>query len=82
MFETKEQIDVPLKDVFSWYFEDSKVKPDEPIYIDASDENRHYTLNSARKTIRQLVAGFRRLGLQKGDVVCIHSFNDVGRLGC
>lgn len=27
--------------------------------------------------IRKLVAGFHAAGLQKGDVVCIHSFNDL-----
>ncbi len=35
------------------------------------------SLNQSRTIIRQLVAGFHNAGLQKGDCVCLHSFNDI-----
>jgi long-subunit acyl-CoA synthetase (AMP-forming) len=47
------------------------------VLIDAADTTRSLSSNQARKTIRQLVAGFRAAGLKKGDCVCIHSFNDI-----
>ena len=47
------------------------------MYIDAADTERTISSNQARKVIRQLVAGFHAAGLQKGDCVCLHSFNDV-----
>ena len=77
VFPAKEHIDIPTKDLLSWYFDEPRCSPDKPIYIDASDTKRHYTHQSAKTTIRQLCAGFRAAGLQKGDTVCVHSFNDV-----
>jgi hypothetical protein len=47
------------------------------VFIDTSDPRRSISCKEARRTIRQLVAGFRATGLRKGDCVSIHSFNDV-----
>lgn len=47
------------------------------IYIDASNPARSISARQARSIIRRLVAGFRAAGLDKGDTVCLHSFNDV-----
>lgn len=77
MFEAKEQVNVPTQDLLSWYFDKPACDPDKPIYIDALDPSNNYTLNSAKSTIRKLAAGFRKHGLQKGDVVSIHSFNNI-----
>ena len=80
VFKQDEKLNLPGKDIISWYFEDPKVPDDKQIYIDAQDPKRYYTFAQARSTIRKLVAGFRKAGLQKGDTVCLHSFNDVGQL--
>lgn len=77
VFEAKEHIKIPTKDIISWYFDDPQCDPDKPIYIDALDPSRHYTHRQARSLVRKLVAGFRAQGLETGDVVCIHSFNNV-----
>jgi 4-coumarate--CoA ligase len=45
------------------------------IYIDALDPKNSISARQARTVIRQLAAGFRALGLQPGETVCIHSFN-------
>jgi non-ribosomal peptide synthetase component E (peptide arylation enzyme) len=45
--------------------------------VDAVDENRFFTYDSAKTTIQQLAAGLRAVGVKKGDCVLIHSFNDV-----
>lgn len=77
VFEAKEQVEIPTKDILSWYFDEPKCDPDKPIYIDALEPSRHYTHRQAKNDIRKLAAGFRAQGLRKGDVVCIHSFNNV-----
>lgn len=77
VFKAKEHVEIPTKDIISWYFDEPRCDPDTPIYIDALDPTHHYTHRQARSTVRKLVAGFKAHGLRKGDVVCIHSFNNV-----
>jgi acyl-CoA synthetase (AMP-forming)/AMP-acid ligase II len=38
---------------------------------------RSLSLNQARTAIRKVVAGLQHAGLQRGDCVCVHSFNDI-----
>lgn len=45
--------------------------------IDALKPSNNISARKAQKAIRQLVAGFRAIGVQKGDAVCIHSVNNV-----
>lgn len=47
------------------------------VLIDASDPSRFVTVSSARKIVRQLIAGLKAEGFRSGDCVCVHSFNDV-----
>jgi 4-coumarate--CoA ligase len=47
------------------------------IYIDAANPSQSISATQAYQYIRQLVAGFHAAGLKQGDVVCIHSFNNV-----
>ncbi|CAG7939539.1 unnamed protein product [Penicillium olsonii] len=47
------------------------------IYIDVHNPTRSISCNQARKLIRQIIAGLRAAGLQQGDCVLIHSFNDI-----
>lgn len=77
VFKQSDELKVPAKDITSWYFDNPKVDDDKPVYIDVQNPKRHYTFGQARSTIRKLVAGFRKAGLKKGDVVCLHSFNDI-----
>lgn len=77
VFKRDEKLNVPGKDLISWYFDNPKVDDDKPVYIDAQNPNRSYTFGQARSTVKKLAAGFRKAGLKKGDVVCLHSFNDV-----
>ena len=50
------------------------------IYIDAVNPTRTISSRQGRVLVRKLVAGLRAAGLQKGDCVCVHSFNDVSSL--
>jgi non-ribosomal peptide synthetase component E (peptide arylation enzyme) len=79
VFLATEHIDIPNQDLISWYFDSPRCDPDKPIYIDALEPSRYYTHQQAKTTIQQLCAGFRAAGLQKGDTVCVHSFNDVSK---
>ncbi|KAK3110826.1 hypothetical protein LTR53_014491 [Teratosphaeriaceae sp. CCFEE 6253] len=75
-FLATEHYPIPTKDLLSWTFDDYRHSWDEPIYIDALDPERtSVSARQAKKLIRQLVAGFRAIGLQQGDCVCVHSFN-------
>lgn len=63
--------------MLSWYFDSPLFDQDQPVYIDALDTQRYWTANQCRRAIRQLAAGFRRLGLKNGDCVCIFAFNSL-----
>lgn len=75
---TYSTLDLKLIHFPSRYFDDTSIPTDKPVYIDAVNPKRFYTHGQAKHTIRKLAAGFRKAGLKKGDVVCIHSFSDVG----
>ena len=45
--------------------------------IDPSNPSTYYSHSSAKKLIRQLIAGLHAAGLKRGDTVCIHSFNSI-----
>ena len=65
------------KDVVSFTFDDPEYDRDRPVLIDPSEPSRYYTYNTARKTVRQLIAGLHAAGLKRDDTVCIHSFNSL-----
>ncbi|KAJ5807954.1 AMP-dependent synthetase/ligase [Penicillium riverlandense] len=77
IFEPAERILLPNKDLLSFIFDDPPYDQDAPIYIDAHQPQRSISCNQARSLIRKLVAGLRAAGLQRGDCVLIHSFNDI-----
>lgn len=76
-FLATKHVEIPTKDILTWLIDDSRCDPEQPIYIDAAHPSRSYNLRQARTAIRKLCAGFKAVGLQKGDVVCLVSFNDV-----
>ena len=76
-FLAQEHLDIPTKDILSWYFDDPKLDQDEPIYIDATNPSRFYSHRQAKQAIRKIAAGFKAIGLKSGDTVCMHSFNDA-----
>lgn len=47
------------------------------IYVDCANPERSISAKQAFSLIRKLVAGFRAAGLQKGDCVCLHAFNNL-----
>ncbi|KAJ5787876.1 AMP-dependent synthetase/ligase [Penicillium paradoxum] len=77
IFEPAERIVLPTKDLVSYIFDDPPYDQDQPIYVDVHNPPRSISCNQARKLIRQLIAGLRASGLQQGDCVLIHSFNDI-----
>ena len=76
-FLAQVHVDIPNKDILSWMFDNPQYDIDKPIYIDAANPNRSISCRQAKNMVRRLAAGFRKAGLQKGDCVCIHSFNDI-----
>jgi long-subunit acyl-CoA synthetase (AMP-forming) len=45
--------------------------------IDPTNPSIYYSHSSAKKLVRQLIAGLHAAGLKRGDAVCIHSFNSI-----
>ncbi|TVY87821.1 Acyl-CoA ligase [Lachnellula willkommii] len=64
-------------DIVSWTFSNLDPNSEEPAYIDANDPTRYLSSNGVRTLVRKLVAGFTAQGLEKGDSVCVLSFNDI-----
>ena len=58
-----------------WYVADLR-----QVLIDANDPSRFITARGARSTVRKLIAGLRSEGFERGDCLCLHSFNDVRNL--
>ncbi|GKZ23751.1 hypothetical protein AbraIFM66951_000595 [Aspergillus brasiliensis] len=76
-FRGEGSIDIPVQDIISWIFDQARYDVDKPVYIDASDPSRSISWRQARTLVRQLAAGLRAAGLENGDCVCLHSFNDI-----
>lgn len=74
-FLAQEHFPLSNEDILTWTFDHVKYDRDEPIYIDALKPERSISARQANKLVRQLAAGFKALGLKKGDCVSIHSFN-------
>lgn len=82
-FLAQSHLPIPTQDLLSWMLDKPQYDVDMPIYVDAANPERSISHRQARVMVRRLAAGFKKAGLKKGDVVCIHSFNDVrgGRRG-
>lgn len=76
-FLATEHVEIPTQDILSWTFDDLNYDWDEPIYIDGNNPTNSISARQARSLIRKLVAGFRAIGIRKGDCVCMNSFNDI-----
>lgn len=78
-FLAKEHYPIPTTDILSWTFDKNLAyDQDDAIYIDAlNPTSNSISARQARTLVRKLVAGFRAIGLEKGDCVCLHSFNDI-----
>ncbi|KAB8349815.1 hypothetical protein FH972_023828 [Carpinus fangiana] len=76
-FLSTETHPIPEQDIISWYFDAPRFDQSKPIYVDALDPSRAYTAADCKTLIRKLCAGFVASGLQSGDCVCLHSFNDI-----
>lgn len=64
------------KDITSWLFcHNAEIKDsNDPVLIDAEQPSRSYIHNSAKSTVRKLIAGLRARGARKGQCVCVQSF--------
>ena len=76
-FLAKEHHPIPTTDILSWSFDSISYNEDEPIYVDGLNPQNSISARQARSIIRKLIAGLQAIGLQKGDCVCINSFNDI-----
>lgn len=69
---------LPTTDLLSYIFAKPSYPSTRPIFIDPLQPDTHFlTYASSRHLVRLLIAGFKAQGLQRGDVVCVHSFNTI-----
>jgi acyl-CoA synthetase (AMP-forming)/AMP-acid ligase II len=76
-FLAQEHFPIPTKDISSWTFDEVRHDWDEPIYIDGNNPKNSISTHQALKLTRKLAAGFKAIGAQRGDCICINSFNDI-----
>lgn len=69
--------DLARMDLVSWTFGNFDYDQDKQIYTDPDNPQRSLSASEARVMVRKLIAGFKAKGLQPGDCVCVHAFNDV-----
>ena len=67
-------------DLLSWVLSNKSYDQHQIIYIDPDHPKRSITAAEVQLAIKKLIAGFKALGLKKGDCVCVHAFNDVSTL--
>ncbi|EMC99102.1 hypothetical protein BAUCODRAFT_154775 [Baudoinia panamericana UAMH 10762] len=69
---------IPTTDLLTWSWNNRHAyNQDRPIYVDCTNPDRRISAAEAWSLIRKLVAGFQHAGLQPGDCVCIHAFNNL-----
>ena len=68
---------VDKMDLVSWVLGNHDYDQGKKIYIDAANPERSITATEARTIVRRFVAGFKAAGLEPGECVCLHAFNDV-----
>ena len=73
----KDHDPLPTSDILSWLFENPAYKIDKAVLVDAADASRSISHSQARTMVRKSIDGLRHFGLEPGDCVCIHAFNDI-----
>ncbi|KAF8247393.1 amp dependent CoA ligase [Wilcoxina mikolae CBS 423.85] len=76
-FQAHAELSLPGKDILSWMFDSPRYDLNKTIYISANDPSRSLTGAQCKDIICRLAKGLRDAGLKKGDVVMLHSFNDI-----
>ncbi|KAL4962082.1 acyl--CoA ligase [Aspergillus stella-maris] len=77
IFEPLHRVIIPNTDILTYLFANPKYDTDRPMYIDVANPIRTISHTQARTVIRHLIAGLKKWGVQDGDCVAIHSFNDI-----
>lgn len=47
------------------------------VLIDPENPSKYYSHVTAKDLVQRLISGLHNAGLQRGDTVCIHSFNSI-----
>ncbi|KAK5312292.1 hypothetical protein LTR93_011381 [Exophiala xenobiotica] len=73
-----EEVIVPATDILTFTFDHlNQMQNDQPVFVDAKDPSKRISWYQAYYMIRRLVQGFKEHGLQEGDVVCCHMYNNI-----
>ncbi|KAK6529779.1 hypothetical protein TWF281_008938 [Arthrobotrys megalospora] len=69
--------EIPFTDLLTWLFGNETYDHNKTIYADALNPERSMTTLEVETKVKSLIGGLRSIGVQPGDAVCIHSFNDI-----
>ncbi len=50
------------------------------VFIDAKDPSKNVSWSQAYHLVRQLITGLKEHGLEEGDTVCCHMYNNVSQV--
>ncbi|KAK5045011.1 hypothetical protein LTR84_010159 [Exophiala bonariae] len=69
---------IPDSDILSFtFYQINHLDPHRPIFLEAKDPHLSYSALQVRQRVRQLAKGLRHHGLNPGDCVCLHSYNNI-----
>lgn len=78
---SSEELQAPYQDVVSFAFDRQKVFDEgKPLYINADDPRQFLNYAQTLRFVRQLIAGLKTGGLEDGDTVLVHLFNNVSSM--
>ncbi|EXJ93290.1 hypothetical protein A1O1_01682 [Capronia coronata CBS 617.96] len=78
VWTSSESLTIPSTDILSFVFANlDQYDNDKPIFIDAADPTNSISARRAFHVTRRLIKGLKDLGLQEGDCVCVHAFNNI-----
>ncbi|EPS43092.1 hypothetical protein H072_2901 [Dactylellina haptotyla CBS 200.50] len=83
--------DIPHVDLLTWLFGNEEYDHDKIvrdsflaptfdrklIFVDAVHPERFMSTNETKALVKRMIGGLKSIGVQPGDAVCIHSFNDI-----
>lgn len=73
-----DELAAPLQDVVSFAFDRQKIfDAERPLYINADNPQQCLSYTKTLQFVRQMIAGLKACGLEKGDTVIVHLFNSV-----
>ncbi|EXJ80060.1 hypothetical protein A1O3_08346 [Capronia epimyces CBS 606.96] len=78
VWTSSKSMPIPATDILTFAFANlGQYDNEQPLFVDASDPTNSISALRAFQVVRRLIRGLKDLGLQEGDCVCLHAFNNI-----